>query len=141
MKRLSEDFYPGLIISIFIMVIMGLPGNYFPKVVSFWDWLGPDKVIHLIVFGMLSYSMLWGYRKKILSHDVRYIKKSFLLTLLLSVSYGALTELMQKYVFINRFGSIYDFIADAIGCVLGAIVFFLYYKKKVKKNKNTANNI
>ena len=124
MKRLTEDFYPGLIISIFIMVIMGLPGNYFPKVVSFWDWLGPDKVIHLIVFGMLSYSMLWGYRKKILSHDVRYIKKSFLLTLLLSVSYGALTELMQKYVFINRFGSIYDFIADAIGCVLGAIVFF-----------------
>lgn len=141
MKRLTEDFYPGLIISIFIMVIMGLPGNYFPKVVSFWDWLGPDKVIHLIVFGMLSYSMLWGYRKKILSHDVRYIKKSFLLTLLLSVSYGALTELMQKYVFINRFGSIYDFIADAIGCVLGAIVFFLYFLKKVKKNKNTANNI
>lgn len=141
MKRLSEDFYPGLIIAIFIMVIMGLPGNYFPKVVSFWDWLGPDKVIHLIVFGMLSYSMLWGYRKKILSHDVRYIKKSFLLTLLLSVSYGALTELMQKYVFINRFGSIYDFIADAIGCVLGAIVFILYLKKKVKKNKNTANNI
>ena len=141
MKRLTEDFYPGLIISIFIMVIMGLPGNYFPKVVSFWDWLGPDKVIHLIVFGMLSYSMLWGYRKKILSHDVRYIKKSFLLTLLLSVSYGAITELMQKYVFINRFGSIYDFIADAIGCVLGAIVFFLYFKKKVKKNKNTANNI
>lgn len=141
MKRLTEDFYPGLIIAIFIMVIMGLPGNYFPKVVSFWDWLGPDKVIHLIVFGMLSYSMLWGYRKKILSHDVRYIKKSFLLTLLLSVSYGALTELMQKYVFINRFGSIYDFIADAIGCVLGAIVFFLYLKKKVKKNKNTANNI
>lgn len=141
MKRLTEDFYPGLIIAIFIMVIMGLPGNYFPKVVSFWDWLGPDKVIHLIVFGILSYSMLWGYRKKILSHDVRYIKKSFLLTLLLSVSYGAITELMQKYVFINRFGSIYDFIADAIGCVLGAIVFFLYFKKKVKKNKNTANNI
>lgn len=141
MKRLTEDFYPGLIISIFIMVIMGLPGNYFPKVVSFWDWLGPDKVIHLIVFGMLSYSMLWGYRKKILSHDVRYIKKSFLLTLLLSVSYGALTELMQKYVFINRFGSIYDFIADAMGCVLGVITFFYYYKKKVKKNKNTANNI
>ena len=133
MKRLTEDFYPGLIIAIFIMVIMGLPGNYFPKVVSFWDWLGPDKVIHLIVFGMLSYSMLWGYRKKILSHDVRYIKKSFLLTLLLSVSYGALTELMQKYVFINRFGSIYDFIADAIGCVLGLIVFFFYFKKKLKK--------
>ncbi len=123
------------------MVIMGMPGNYFPKVVSFWDWLGPDKVIHLIVFGLLSYSMLWGYRKRLMSNDISFIKKSFLLTLLLSVSYGALTELLQKYVFINRFGSIYDFIADAIGCVLGVITYFFYFKKKVKKNKNTTNNI
>ena len=48
------------------MVIMGLPGNCFPTVVSFWDWLGPDKIVHLFVFGILSFSMLWGYRKKII---------------------------------------------------------------------------
>lgn len=141
MKRLTEDFYPGLIIAIFIMVIMGMPASYFPEVVSFWDWLGPDKIIHLIVFGLLSFAMLWGYRKKILLHDISFIKKYFILTLLLSVTYGALTELLQKYVFINRYGSLYDFIADAIGCVLGIIIFFLYVEKKSKKNKNTENNI
>ena len=132
MKRLTEDFYPGLIVAIFIMVIIGMPGNYFPKVVSFWDWLGPDKIVHLLVFGMLSFSMLWGYRKKIIDATISR-KYAYLLTLLLSISYGGITEFLQKYVFINRYGSFYDFIADAIGCVLGVIVFFLCYKKKLKK--------
>ena len=89
MRRLTEDFYPGLVIAIFIMVIMGMPGNYFPKVVSFWDWLGPDKIIHLIVFGILSFSMIWGYRKKLLHQSITSLKKALLLTLLLSISYGA----------------------------------------------------
>lgn len=133
MKRLSENFYPGLIIAILIMVIMGLPGNCFPTVVSFWDWLGPDKIVHLFVFGILSFSMLWGYRKKIITQNASSRKYAYLLTILLSISYGGLTELLQKYVFINRYGSIYDLIANAIGCVLGVIVFFLCYKKKLKK--------
>lgn len=133
MKRLTKDFYPGLIVSICIMVLMGLPGNYFPEVVSFWDWLGPDKIVHFIVFGTLSFSMLWGYREKIIYKNTKIKKKPYLLTLLLSISYGCLTELLQKYVFINRYGSIYDFIADAIGCVLGVIVFFYCFKKKLKK--------
>ena len=130
MKRLTKDFYPGLITAIVIMILMGTPGNCFPNVTSFWDWLGPDKIVHFIVFGILSFSMIWGYREKIISQNSPTQKKSYLLTLLLSISYGALTEILQKYIFINRYGSIYDFIADAIGCVLGVIVFFYYFKKK-----------
>lgn len=130
MKRLTKDFYPGLITAIVIMILMGTPGNCFPNVTSFWDWLGPDKIVHFIVFGILSFSMIWGYREKIISQNSNTQKKYYLLTLLLSISYGAFTEILQKYIFINRYGSIYDFIADAIGCVLGVIVFFYYFKKK-----------
>ena len=130
MKRLTKDFYPGLITAIVIMILMGTPGNCFPNVTSFWDWLGPDKIVHFIVFGTLAFSMIWGYREKIISQNANAQKKSYLLTLLLSISYGALTEILQKYIFINRYGSIYDFIADAIGCVLGVIVFFYYFKYK-----------
>lgn len=133
MKRLTKDFYPGLITAIIIMILMGTPGNCFPNVTSFWDWLGPDKIIHLIVFGALSFTMLWGYREKIIYQNTNIKKKPFLLTLLLSISYGGLTELLQKYIFINRYGSIYDFIADAIGCVLGVIIFIYCFKKKLKK--------
>ena len=120
---------------------MGTPGNCFPNVISFWDWLGPDKIIHLIVFGALSFTMLWGYREKIIYQNTNIKKKPFLLTLLLSISYGGLTELLQKYIFINRYGSIYDFIADAIGCVLGVIIFIYCFKKKIKKINYSLNNI
>ena len=141
LKRLSEGIYPGLICAIIIMVLMGLPGKYFPTVVSFWDWLGPDKIVHLFLFAVQSFLLLWGYRKKLHTKNISYIKKAFMLTLLLSISYGGLTELLQKYTFTNRYGSLYDFYADAIGCVLGVIVFFLFYKKKLKKIKISENNI
>ena len=58
-----EKFYPGLLCASIIMVFMGLPGNYFPTVISFWDWLSPDKIAHLSLFAFLSFISLYGYRK------------------------------------------------------------------------------
>lgn len=115
---------------------MGLPGNFFPTVVTFWEWLGPDKILHLCVFGLLSFLILFGYREKIKAGDRKFKRTMYVVSLALSISYGALTELLQKYVFINRFGSLLDFIADAIGCVLGLIIYFFIFEKKIKKNVN-----
>ena len=112
------------------MVLMGLPGKYFPTVVSFWDWLSPDKIVHFILFSSLSFLSAWGYRNYLKKYSHPYKNKLLLTIILLTIAYGGLTEILQKYIFINRYGSIYDFIADAIGCVLGVIVFFYYFKKK-----------
>ena len=38
----------------------------------------------------------------------------FFLSLSIGLLYAALTELLQYYLFINRYGSFFDFIADAI---------------------------
>lgn len=141
MRRLSEKFYPGLICAAFIMLLMGLPGRYFPTVVSFWEWIGPDKIVHLLLFGLFSYLTLWGYRKQLLSVNSSSQIKALLFVLFLTISYGALTELMQKYVFVNRYGSYFDFLADSIGCVLGVIAFYFYLKKKIKKIEKSENNI
>ena len=42
--------------------------------------------------------------------------------LLISFTMGGITELLQVYVFIDRQGSIYDFIADCIGSLLGYLI-------------------
>lgn len=141
MKRLSEGFYPSLIFAIFIMLIMGLPGDYFPAVVSFWDWLTPDKIVHLAIFGIFSFITLWGYRNTLLQTSKTHTRKIFITTIIFTISYGALTEILQKYLFIRRYGCIYDFIADTIGCLLGIFLFTFYHKKKLKKIKNTRSNI
>ncbi len=136
MRRLSEGVYPSLLWAVIIMILMGLPGSYFPAVVTFWDWLGPDKIIHLLVFGILSFLFLYGYRKDIVVKDSRYRCVMYVVSLVFSISYGGMTELLQKHLFINRFGSVLDFFADAIGCVIGLVIFVLCFEKKIKKNTN-----
>ena len=140
-KRLSERFYPGLICAIFIMVLMGLPGKYFPTVVCFWDWLGPDKIAHLLLFATFSFLSLWGYRNILFNIDHPNRKRLFLIISLISILYGGLTELLQKYLFINRYCSLYDFLADTIGCLLGIITFHFLVQKKIKKLKKSEENI
>lgn len=70
-----------------------------------------------------------------------FMIKMSVITIIITISYGGLTELLQKHVFINRYGCIFDFIADAIGCILGTIAFFFIHKKKIKKIEKSDNNI
>ena len=100
-----------------------------------------NQIIHIIIFAVFSFVTLWGYRNIMLTKNKKYLNRILLLTLLFTISYGGLTEIFQKFVFINRYGSLYDFIADIIGCILGVIIFLFFYKKKLKKITNTEINI
>ena len=140
-KRLSERLFPGLICASVIMVLMGLPGKYFPTVVSFWEWLGIDKIVHLILFAILSFVSLWGYRQLFFNINHPHRKRLFITISLASILYGGLTELLQKYIFINRYCSLYDFIADTFGCIIGIIVFYFLVQKKIKKLTKSESNI
>ncbi len=141
MRRLLENFYPGLICATAIMVLMGLPGKYFPTIVSFWDWLSTDKIVHLLLFAVFAFVSLWGYRHLFFNINYPHRKKLFLIISLISILYGGLTELLQKYLFINRYGSIYDFIADSIGCFIGILLFYFLVQKKLKNLKKSEDNI
>lgn len=123
-----------------IMVLIGIPGKYFPTVISFWEWLGPDKIVHLIMFAILSFSSLWGYRKTLFDNNYPHTK-IYLIISTATISYGGLTELLQKYLFTNRYCSVFDFIANTIGCFLGISFFYLLVQKKLKKIKKSEDNI
>lgn len=116
------------------MILCGLPGSYFPKVRTFWEWLGPDKIMHCVMFATFAFSVIVGYRKEFCEGEKAYRVKLQLITLIIAVSYGALTEVLQMYVFRGRCGSIYDFMADVIGCVLGIFIFKIIFRKKMIKN-------
>ena len=116
------------------MILCGLPGSYFPQVRTFWEWLGPDKVVHLLMFGIFSFLIIFGYREEYCTLGKQYRIKIQTITLLISITYGAMTEALQLYIFKGRYGSIYDFLADVIGCVLGVFIFKLFFRKKILKN-------
>lgn len=125
---------PAVLWSVFILILTGLPGNYFPKVNSFWDWVGPDKLIHLFIFGVLVFLILFGFRKQYFTSKKRYIFG--IVSVVITSLYGMITEILQHYVFIGRSGNRFDFYADAIGAFLGWIMFYLIYRKKISLIEN-----
>ena len=53
-----------------------------------------------------------------------------LVTLIVSIAYGGLTELMQEYFVPLRTGDWMDFLADSIGALIGIVVFYLFFRQK-----------
>lgn len=131
--RLTRNIYPGLICGVIILILTTLPGSCFPTVKTFWQWLGPDKIVHLIMFGSLSFLIPFGYREKYCRDAKSFGNRLLWLSFLLSTAYGGATELLQKIPILRRSGNVYDFLADVIGCLLGVFIFKMIYKKKLKK--------
>lgn len=113
--------------ALFILILSGIPGNQIPKIPTFLDWLSPDKSLHLIIFGVLSYLLLYGNRQQYLKSIYRsYIVIS---VILMSTIYGLFMELLQLYIFIGRSASVFDFFADVLGALLGGVAYFLQHVK------------
>lgn len=129
MNKLTQRFIPGVICGIIILILTGLPGSCFPTVPTFWQWLTPDKIVHLIMFGGLAVSIVWGYRDDYVADKTKR-RRLVIIALLITIAYGGLTEHWQNVIFINRSGNIFDFSADAVGAILGVIIFKAAYKKK-----------
>jgi VanZ family protein len=115
-----------------ILLLTGLPGSYFPQIVSFWDWLSPDKVVHLLLFGILSFLMLWSNRQQYFESK----KRSLISFVLISGTiYGGLTEILQAFVFVGRHGNIFDFFANMTGTFSGFVLFVLIIQKNNQNRK------
>jgi VanZ family protein len=121
-----RGYWPALAWSLIILLLTGLPGNVFPEIKSFWDWLSPDKVVHLFIFGLLSFLILFGYRHK---YSGGSRQKLGWAALGITIVYGALTEILQYYVFIGRSGNVYDAVADMVGAFAGWLAFIPVFKK------------
>ena len=127
LERLTRNSYPGILCGIVILILTGLPGSLFPRVKPA---LGIDKIVHLFMYAGFAFACLWGYRKQFVSNGLAYKKKAILLAAVIGVAYGGLTEIMQEYLVPKRTGDWYDFLADCIGTALGAIIFYLFFRRK-----------
>lgn len=126
-----KRFLPGIFWGVLMLVLTGLPGNYFPRVPSFLELFSPDKLVHIFLFFVFCFLLFYGFFKQysISKRRFKYISICFSI----GVIYAALTEIFQVYVFIGRNGNIYDFIADVVGCILGISFFLLINRKKIRE--------
>jgi len=127
MKPFFKNFWPGILWLCVILVLTLAPGNYFPKVGNFWNLFSPDKLIHLSIFSVLAYLLLWGSYKQYKAVASRY---TLVVPFVVAILTGIVTELLQAYLPIGREASIYDSIANFAGCFAGYLIF------RVHKNKS-----
>jgi len=103
-----------------IMVLCGIPGKDIPEL-TFLQWLKPDKIVHLLIFGILCYLLLTAFHSEYASLALR--SHAVLWAILLTIGYGALTEILQTTVFIQRNGDVRDALANSIGAFAGWYVY------------------
>ena len=113
-------------VSIFFLCLMStedLPSIDYLQLLSF------DKLVHAILFGLLSLSLLVTFRRQ---NKVNYIrKKAILIAVLFSLIYGLILEIVQYSLVEDRTGEVYDIVANMLGCALGIVFFRLIYGKQL----------
>ena len=82
------------------------------------------------MYATFAFVCLWGYRKQLIDSDAAFRKRAILLTILISIAFGGLTEILQEYLVPGRTGDVIDFLADIIGTGLGAFLFHIFLRRK-----------
>lgn len=93
-----------------------------------------DKVVHLLMYFMLTGCMLMERKRSFRSSDNRktHSSKGWGGFLLIPICLGGLLELGQEYLPVNRVGDWADFAANTLGCVLAAFLGFVFYRNRCK---------
>src|SRR5262249_20322308 len=116
--------YPALLWTIFIFILMVIPGNMLPKEdKTFIPNL--DKLVHAILFG--SFVFLWSYYYTVKKNTILVGRYTSLL--IIASLYGIATEFIQKYFIPNRDFSIYDIAADIAGALIGYLIVRLTFSR------------
>jgi hypothetical protein len=94
-----------------------LPGKVIPVLPVFIDLFQPDKIVHVIIFAVFVVLQLRGLLLQPVYPAVS--NNALLITMLAAFTLAAGTELLQDRFIAMRIGSIYDFMANAAGCLAG----------------------
>jgi VanZ family protein len=102
------------------------PGKALPQ----WEWadlLSVDNVVHMLMFGALSYLLARGIK------DREGNNWSYARVLIaagsISFVYGALMELLQETPGLGRNGDLVDLTANTIGAVVGAYLVYRFWTR------------
>ena len=133
----KKPLLPGIIWTLLIALATLMPGNFIPKITTFFDWLSPDKLVHLFLFGIYTYLLIEGLFRQ---SRYAFLQKHPVVTgIMLGIVFAIFTEMMQKFVIPGRNGNIYDFMADTLGCFLG-YAGWLIVRRNEKKNLHSSKN-
>lgn len=114
-----KKFLSFFIWTLIIFGLCSMPGKAIPKI-SWLELLSFDKLVHAGIFFI---------EQVLFMRVLQPYKWGKWAALLFCLGYGAALELMQSYVFSERGGDVFDFIANATGALLGLLLYDTISKK------------
>ena len=123
-----RNMYPALLWALLILILCAIPGNDLSRL-KFLDWMKPDKIVHLFLFGVLSVLLFKSFKREI---DFTLLQSYPVISaVVISSMYGIVIELLQEFVFVYRSGEGYDVLADAAGAITGLWLYHVYLKRTI----------
>ena len=120
-KKLINVIFNPYIILIIITIASLTPSNEFPKNDKF-SIPNLDKIIHFIMYFVLTFSLLYKNITKIFK-----IRKINIYILIFASLYGILMEILQHIMNLGRDANLYDFLANESGIFICFLVYKLLY--------------
>jgi VanZ family protein len=114
-------YFPAII---WVLVILYLSAFSGPQIDI--GFIAPDKLGHLMAYGLLSILIVW----KNIKNQEKLSRNLFLIVLIVSSSYGILMEIMQYLFFPNRYFEYGDMIANLLGSFFGLLTVQIYCLNK-----------
>lgn len=112
---------PGILWAMLVGGLCFTPGQDLPGS-PFFSF---DKLVHGLVFLVLVFQWLTGFRKQNRFRNLKYY--SVPIAVSLALCYGAVLEFFQGWYFPGRSADLFDWIADAAGVICGTIIYFLIF--------------
>ncbi|GBE29607.1 MAG TPA: VanZ family protein [Bacteroidetes bacterium] len=106
--RDQKSFWLALAWAVFLFVLSSIPSDAFPELK---EPLGFDKLIHLLLYGVLGALGLRGWPGRNISPWIVFV---------FCVGYGVTDELHQYFV-PGRTPDIWDWLADTVGSLIGVL--------------------
>jgi len=125
LKKTPQTIGIALTWSIFVTVLLCLPGSAFPSK-KWFDEILLDKWIHICLFSVMVFLWCWVAASQLTWKKIRFFYEIAFYFFV----YGVAMEFVQKYFIPNRSFDIADMIADGIGCAIGLVIFLKMYIKK-----------
>jgi VanZ family protein len=112
-----------------IFILLSIPGDRLPSQDHWWKDLPIDKLVHMILFGILAFAFFANFKasnKPTLQGD-----RPKALALIFCLLLGIGMEYYQKYFVPSRGFEVADMLADTFGAILALPIFnFIHRNKK-----------
>lgn len=120
MRNFWQNHWMSIVWATFILVLCSIPGNQMNKI-KFIDIPHLDKFVHFIFYFVFTLLLISENNKQRLHRKVTV--DAILIAATISLSYGAVIEIIQKVLVINRGADIWDMVANTVGFLVAAVTY------------------